>query len=136
MLKRSLGYDKASDRNETLSNGGGHRIPKARQKDSRRLRLGKDSAVIRANKELARHDRQFLRMQGHRNPESGFTPTEYELNWEALIRYITEKKNALIPTLVSERNKPLVPEQDIHNHYHYHHDQPQTQKEVTKKHRK
>ena len=73
----------------------------------------KKAAIVRANKALA--DSQLLHVRRRSNPELGFEPTEYEVNWKVLRRHIDERKQGV--TLVSKRYKPLVSKRDTHNKY-------------------
>lgn len=116
-VERSLGYGKQSDCTSLSQMVEGILSRKLNTWVRKGCGL-KKAAVVRANKSLARPDRQFLRVRRRSSPENGNEPTEYELNWEMLTRYIAEKrKQQPIPPLVSQPDKPLVSQRDTHNHY-------------------
>jgi hypothetical protein len=123
-VERSLGFGKQSDCTSLSQMTDG--IFSQRLNTWIRKGCGRQkAAVIRANKALAAPDRQFLNVRRRSTPQSGNQPTEYEVNWEVLTRYIAQRKTEAIPPLVPQRDKPLVSkrdkalvsQRDTHNHY-------------------
>jgi hypothetical protein len=115
-VERSLGFGKPSDCTSISQMVDGVFSKRLNTWIRRGCGLGK-AAVVRANKALARPDREFLIVRRHHSPENGNEPTEYQVNWERLSRYIAEKRQQPLPALVSQGDKPLVSQRYTHNHY-------------------
>jgi putative DNA primase/helicase len=105
-IERSLAYGKASDCSSLSQMVDGVASRELNAWIRKGCGLGK-AAVTRANKALARSDRQLLFIRRRSSPALGNEPTEYEVNWPAVSRYIAERKQQPIPPLVSLRYKPL-----------------------------
>ncbi len=113
-VERSLAYGKRSDCTSLSQMVEGVLSKKRKTWIRKGCGLGK-AAVVKANKALAR--RQLLLIRRRSSPALGNEATEYEVNWPVLSRYLAERKQQPVPTLVSLRDKPLVSLRDTHNHY-------------------